>query len=124
MLVERLVAHLSSIGDLDLRSQLVGLRVSSIDADGSHSLTPSTDVREFPELSGVILDAEGRDKDGETVFCLLHVKRGALFELEFYRGDGRTVQADLTSDDFTVVYPLAKRRRPVEGFAAGSHDSG
>ena len=114
-LVVVLLKSLAESGSLDLGDQLEGLSMEMIDDDGSYSLRPRETVPES-EVSGVVVDAEAVDSDGETVYCLLHVQHGRLFEMELYRGDGRTVIATFGRSDFKVVYPGVARQ------GRGRHD--
>jgi hypothetical protein len=86
-----------------LRTQLAGLRARTNEY-GNRRLTVTGGNR-ADDSRGVVADAEAEDLDGSTVYGLLHVIDGYLFELQLFRGDGRPIQKPLAAGDFEVVYP-------------------
>lgn len=87
-----------------LRSQLQGLATVQIDEYGSLSLEPSSGTQ-AGSASGVFVDAEAQDVDGIEVYALLHVRDGWMYELQFYRGDGRLILGEIHEEDFRIVSP-------------------
>lgn len=78
-------------GAPELRAQLSGLEVASIDADGSLSLYPRPDSPVAKVDDRVPVEGAYPDNDGTRVHVLVHVVDGRLQELELYREDGKTV---------------------------------
>ncbi|MFJ2370432.1 DUF6984 family protein [Microbacterium sp. NPDC087665] len=87
--VEDLVSQ-NFAGSAELAGQIEGLRVASIDSNGSLRLAvsggPPAQVR-----FRVPVEAEYDDRDGVVVHVLVHVVNGYLDELEVYREDGGRV---------------------------------
>jgi hypothetical protein len=107
-LLERMLA-VDFAGNEELREQLSGLRVKTIDEDGGLSLFPQP---ADPWKSGenilerdVPVEGEFLDSDGGEVFVLLHVVRGFLHELEFYRGDGAVVIGEIPVERVYLFAP-------------------
>lgn len=74
-----------------LARQFDGLKVVSIDQNGSLALRPSIGSP-APVVRRIPVEAEYRDSDGVTVHVLLHVVRGWLHEFEVYREDSQLVR--------------------------------
>ncbi|MFG6490829.1 DUF6984 family protein [Microbacterium sp. P03] len=70
----------------ELRAQLDGILVESIDDDGSIRLYPQ---KGSPAGFAGLAPVEGRyeDADGITVSLLIHLRNGFLHELEIYKDD-------------------------------------
>ena len=81
------------------RRQLVGATLHVIDESGSMSISTSTSSA-LP--TGMYAEAEAKDADGQRVYGLPYVTSGRLKELEFFRGDGHPVIADLFARDFHI----------------------
>lgn len=77
-------------GSVELAGQIEGLRVASIDSNGSLRLAVSGG-RPAQVRFRVPVEAEYDDHDGVVVHVLVHVVNGYLDELEVYREDGGRV---------------------------------
>lgn len=90
-------------GCSELRVQLDGLRVSTLDVEGGPALKPERNAPPAHVERRVPVEAEIEDADGVTIHVLLHVLQGRLHEIEIYREDlGRPVSA-LRPEEFRVV---------------------
>jgi len=73
-----------------LRAQADSAEVWNINEDGSivrfenSPLAPSAPT---PLMHFVLVEATAMDKDGVTIHVLLHVRKGRLYELEYFRED-------------------------------------
>lgn len=74
-----------------LRDQLDGLRVSSIDADGSLRLLPVPGAGLADVKQRIPVEASYLDTDSVRVHLLVHVVDGLLNELEVFREDSGRV---------------------------------
>lgn len=81
-------------GSMELRQQAAAALVTRIDANGSPALrfrvpdeAPRAFVRGRVPVEGCTSEA-----DGSAIHCLLHVVRGRLAELEFFRENGEPIQ--------------------------------
>jgi hypothetical protein len=104
--VVKLVARMLDTGFVEapiLRTQLSGLHVRANEF-GNSRLTVTAGLP-AEGCRGVVADAEAADLDGATVYGVLHVIGGYLFELQTFRGDGKAIQKLLAAEDFEVVYP-------------------
>lgn len=86
-LLERLLEE-EFPGRDELRGQLSGCLVETIDHNGSLKFAVRTDVK-APVGWRIPVEGEVEDEDGVTVHVLLHVVEGKADELEIYKDDAR-----------------------------------
>jgi hypothetical protein len=105
--LERLLANNFPGHDMLLR-QLEGLRVRTVDKEGSIALdVRSTDIA--PVLHRVPIEAQYSDVDtvpdvGPYVRVLLHVVDGKMSELEIYKDDDSPIRTDLASAELEEFF--------------------
>jgi hypothetical protein len=85
-----------------LTEQLAQAHARRVDTEGSLELSVSGGsaadvVRRIP------VEAELEDIDGVTIHVLLHVVRGFLNELEFFREDGGLIQGPIEADKLRIL---------------------
>ncbi len=85
-----LLVHLLEVefeGNRQLLTQLEGCKARVLDANGSLGLEVQESAEAAKVSSRVPVEAEGEDRDGETIHLLLHVVGGFLRELDIYKED-------------------------------------
>jgi hypothetical protein len=102
---ERLISQLLRHpfpGSAELREQFKGLRVRSLDSNGSLALSTSVDVL-APVKLRIPVEAECVDADGVPVHVLLHVVNGMLKELEIFREDSGPLIVPVNETTLEIV---------------------
>ena len=77
-------------GANELRQQLSGARVRTIDSEGSLELAVSSGP--VARADSVVMNGTYLDLDGVPVEILVHVRDGRLAELEIYKADGTPIR--------------------------------
>ncbi len=83
--------------------QLHGVRVRSIDPEGSLELQPSSGSKKAEVIRRIPVEAAGRDDDGIIIHVLLHVVDGIVKELEIYKDDGSVIKSFPRSHNLDLV---------------------
>lgn len=101
-LVDALLAE-AFLGRDELRAQVDGAEVRTIDSDGSFALKVSGPAAHV--LHRVPVTGSTRDAEGLGVEVLLHVVDGLMSEVEIYRVDGKPVKGvvDPSTLDLTTL---------------------
>jgi hypothetical protein len=80
-------------GSLELRKQFATAQVRLVVSKGSPALLIRVSDDAIPADVATRVPVEGHTsrQDGSAIHCLLHVVKGKLAELEFYREDGEPI---------------------------------
>jgi hypothetical protein len=79
-------------GKDELRKQIDGAQVRTIDQEASIEIRPHSSIK-APVVKRIPVEAYAPDSDGVMVHALLHVVDGLAVELEFYKDDSSRILA-------------------------------
>jgi hypothetical protein len=109
-LIEKLLS-VDFQGAIELRQQLQGATVRTIDAEGSlefklQPLRPHAKVKGRIPVEGQYWDGSSYDPANilrPLVHLLIHVKSGYLLELEIYKDDGTTILRPPLAEELEIL---------------------
>jgi hypothetical protein len=107
------IARLLSVqfaGRREVAQQLEHAKARTIDESGSLKISPGVATL-APVAHRVPVEAEGRDTDGVQVHVLLHVVKGQVDELEFYKADGSPIHQWPDPSTMEIFAPPAEGRQ-------------
>jgi hypothetical protein len=90
-------------GKKALLEQARGVKVQSLDANGSLALKPADDSTSAGVTRRIPVEAELDDHDGTTIHVLLHVVDERMSELEIYRDDGAPLQRPVSAEKLRII---------------------
>lgn len=85
-------------GSVEVRSQVVGAEVESIDSNGSFRLKIPVRAPQAAVSKRIPVEGCYRDADGVNVHVLLHVVGGKAQEVEVYKDDSSDVVVPVSAD--------------------------
>ena len=100
-LLERLLS-VDFPGRHELLLQVETALVEPIDSEGSLRFVISSNVA-APVVRRIPIEAQCQDADGMWIHALLHVVKGRISELEFYKDDSSPIIRMPTRDEWELV---------------------